>query len=320
MHIPRHFLALFGVVLSVQLGMGTLRASQPVVPGTGQKVAEVGDDFEDAAWEYTHNLPKSSSNLDRDPRYPTGTSANARITEGAYRGAPDVIRRIDTPAGGLPGSKGALFLASRETGIPGRITNEMQQDDLIVEVGNRIGGYVTPDWYPNFMCRVCIPPFEKWEQRTGSHFGMRADVEGPKINRPQSRRFFFANSSFEMENYWPGIFIQFNRKADGHEKDHAVFVIRGDELGHDFVAGPKLEEPGWYTIGMSFTPDGRTHYFGKRGVGPLTSADLLSSQTPYGSPCRKFNAFFFNSVNNDDGKTWSTGFAIDDIEFFYSRR
>jgi len=320
MYIPRNFLSLFGLLLAFQLGLPSTHASQPIIPGTGQKVAEAGDDFEDPAWEFTHNLPKSSSNIDKDPRYPTGASINARLTEGAFRGAPDVIKRIDTPAGGIPGSKGALFLASRETGIPGRITNEMQQDDLIIEVGNRLGGYVPPDWYPNFIVRVCLPPFDKWEQRTGSHFGVRADVEGPKIKQPQSRRFFFANQSFELENYWPGIFIQFNRKADGYDKDHAVFVLRGNELGHDFVAGPRIEEPGWYTLGMSFTPDGQSHYFAKRGVGPLTGADHLSSQTPYNSPCRKFNAFFFNTVNNDDGRTWSTGFAVDDVEFFYTRR
>jgi len=116
------------------------------------------------------------------------------------------------------------------------------------------------------------------------------------------------------------MFLQFNRKADGYDKDHAVIVLRGDELGHDFVAGPRIDEPGWWTLGMSFTPDGQTHYFAKKGVGQLTAADHLSSQTPYGSPCRKFNAFFFNSVNNDDGRTWSTGFAIDDPTFYYTRR
>lgn len=310
--------ALLGLLLGLQLQAGDALAYPPV-PGTGTKQVEVGDDFEDPKWEFVPNLPKASSNIDQDARYPIGESTNARIAESAYRGHPDIVRRIATPPGGLPGSKGALFLATKDTGVPGQLSYQMQQDDLIINTSSRLGGHIPPEWYPNIQVRVCIPPFEKWEKRTGSHFGFRADVEGPKWVSP-NRRFFAVNYHAPYESYWPGIFFQFNRKEDGHDKDHAVLVIRADEMGHDFVAGKRIDQPGWWTLGMSFTPDGQTHYFASPGVDRLTAADWLSSQTPYQSPCRKFNSFFFNVVNKDDGRTWSTAFVVDDPELFYTQR
>jgi hypothetical protein len=36
-----------------------------VVPGTGQLIVEVFDDFEDSNWSYTQNMPKSSANIDK---------------------------------------------------------------------------------------------------------------------------------------------------------------------------------------------------------------------------------------------------------------
>ncbi len=39
--------------------------------------------------------------------------------EGMKRGQPDLIKRVPTPPGGLPGSQGSLLLRSLSTGIPG---------------------------------------------------------------------------------------------------------------------------------------------------------------------------------------------------------
>src|SRR4051794_9156579 len=47
------------------------------VPGTGKKL-DVGDDFEDESWSYTHNNPKASYNLDKQTRLPGGMSTNER--------------------------------------------------------------------------------------------------------------------------------------------------------------------------------------------------------------------------------------------------
>jgi hypothetical protein len=42
-----------------------------VVPGTGQQIVEVFDDFEDPNWSYTLNLPKASANIDKIERQPS---------------------------------------------------------------------------------------------------------------------------------------------------------------------------------------------------------------------------------------------------------
>lgn len=42
------------------------------VPGTGIRFVGVGDDFEDPSWNFIHNFPKSSANLDGNTRAPLG--------------------------------------------------------------------------------------------------------------------------------------------------------------------------------------------------------------------------------------------------------
>ena len=93
-------------------------AQQTVVPGTGQRVDKVGDDFEDAKWAYNYNLPKSSEENDKQQRVPGGASTNGRWYEGIMRGQPDEIRRVPAPGGGLPGSTHALLMRSQGTGVP----------------------------------------------------------------------------------------------------------------------------------------------------------------------------------------------------------
>ncbi|MEQ8839183.1 MAG: hypothetical protein RID07_20425, partial [Lacipirellulaceae bacterium] len=74
----------------------------------------------------------------------------------------------------------------------------------------------------------------------------------------------------------------------------------------------EIEQFGWWTFGMSFTPDGSVHYYAKPGIEDLTAADHLDSKYPYSYHARSFRTFFFNSCNYNDGKTWSTPFIIDD--------
>lgn len=291
-----------------------------VVPGTGRKLTEVGDDLEDPNWYYAPKSPKSSSNLDRRARYPTGVSSNARWFESGYRGQPDVVKRVDTPPGGLPGSKGALMLQSLHTGIPGTLTYKMQQDDFMLNVNGRVGS-IPVAWSPNFVVRVYLPPFEQWENRTGSHFGVRADLIGTTWESTRSRGLF--GSRFgrrqKSEAYWPGFFIQFHSKDDPQfEEDSAMLLIRCDEMGRD-IPGPKITEPGWWTLGMSFTPDGRVHYYAREGVENLTAGDHICSHAPYGKTGQSFHCCFFNVVNMDDGRSWSTAFVVDDPEFFHMR-
>ena len=55
--------------------------AQGLVPGTGQKVSQVGDDFEDPDWKYIFNGYKSSEEQDGQHRLPSGYSDNRRLME-----------------------------------------------------------------------------------------------------------------------------------------------------------------------------------------------------------------------------------------------
>ncbi len=309
----------FGGVLTCSLGLMLISATEgrlaaQVVPGTGTRIAF--DDFEDGSWSYEPNLPKSSSNLDNQERQPGGTSSNSKWYESALRGQPDVVKRVPTPAGGLPGSKGSLSMRTLNSGVPGYHTYKFQQDDLIFNAGMTTGGYISPARTPSVVCRVYLPPFEQWEQRTGSSFGFRVDVVGTfhKNEGGGGRWFWRRGPVATTEAFWPGFFIQFN-KGDGQTKDSATLLVRGDEYGHEIPA-MNITKTGWYTLGMSFTPDGMIHYYAKPGVTPLTQADHLVSKLAYGVRVENFNTMFFNVVNQDDGRTWSTEWIVDDPEIY----
>ena len=130
------------LIVALLIVSGTTIANAQVVPGTGEKLTEIGDDFEDDKWAYVPNLPKSSNNIDHQVRYPSGQANNNRWFESLLRGQPDVVERVETPAGGLPNSKGAMKLRSVQTGIPGAPSFKMQQDDFIMNGNNRFGGTI----------------------------------------------------------------------------------------------------------------------------------------------------------------------------------
>ena len=102
------------------IGAQDAAAQRAVIPGTGSEIVGVADDFEDPNWGYTKRDPKSTEDIDENQRGPMGRSTNGRWYEGIKRGHPDVVERVVTPSGGLPGSQGALLLRSKFTGIPGR--------------------------------------------------------------------------------------------------------------------------------------------------------------------------------------------------------
>ena len=291
------------------------------VPGRGQKAPEIGDDFEDPEWGYHENIPKSSSNIDHDERLPAGISKNNRIYESTYRGQPDIVKRVATPAGGSPGSHWSLALRSRETGIPGAPSRKMQQDDLLVNVTSILGP-VPVSKSPSVVVRVFLPPFQQWERRTGASFGFRAELEGGSMQLASHKGFFSSSKRMrrKQEAYWPGFFIQFNSKSDGQNKeDSALILVRAGTQGED-IPGPTITQTGWWTLGMSFTPDGATHFYASPGVDPLTEKDHIVTTKPYGHTEEKLNTFFFNVVNQDDGRTWSTEWIVDDPALYlYSR-
>lgn len=302
-------LAVLATLLATETADAQYRA---VVPGTGIKIKEVGDDFEDDKWTWTNNLPKASANIDEEVRYPAGTASNNKLYESTYRGQPEVIKRIKTPEGGLAGSKASLLMRSLETGIPSRPSFKQQQDDVMLNVNYIVGG-LSVARTPQFVVRVYMPEWEYWEKRTGSTFGVRADCVTTVPERSAGRGWFSRRiSGTKVENYWPGLFVQHNMPVDPKKDKHsAVILIRGDKLGHE-ITGPTITKPGWWTMGMSFTPDGAVHYYAREGVGDLRPKDHITSQYPYGFRCETVNTFFFNVSNGDDGRTWSTPWVVDD--------
>ena len=290
-------------ILCVLAVSGPLRSAEPFVPGSGEFLPFCSDDFEDTNWSYRLNLPKSSYEQDDRQRAPGGFSNNKLWHEGAKRGTPDVVKRIDTPPGGIEGSTGALMMATRLSGIPGRTSNEQMQDDLLMKFDRKIGRVIPVSWQPSCTVRVYLPEFDRWENRSGPSFGVRADCRG---KRPDG----------EVAAYWPGMFILFRSETSRNfESDYAQISIRSNHRGQD-IASHKITEPGWWTFGMSFTPDGQIHYYASPGVDDLTSEDYLASSFAYNYKCLCFNNFFFNVANWDNGNSWSTPWVIDDPKIF----
>lgn len=286
------------------------------VPGTGTRIDYAGDDFEDPNWRFVHNMPKSSKELNERSNGPLAYSVNRRWAEGPERGQPDFLKVIKTPPNGLPDSKQALQISTMRSGIPGLNTNDVQQDDLILSVASRIGSTIRASEIPNCVVRVYLPDPTVWENRSGPHFGIRLGLR----TTAEKRREGFLAMGTEMRNepYWPGIWIHFKSETSrGVEQDSAYLKIRGNTRGNDIPSKEiPIEQFGWWTFGMSVSSDGRVHYFAKPGIENLTRADHLTTQLPYGYSAERFNSFFFNICNRNDGRTWSTPFVIDDAEIF----
>ena len=288
-------------------------ATQAIVPGTGTKVEEVGDDFEDPQWSYQFNLPKVFNNKDTvlAKNGPGGVSANGRWFEGMKRGQPDVVRRVTPPEGGLPGSTGALLMCSLKTGSQ-YPTHTLQQEDLIANVFKRVGK-IPVSRGPSVITRVWMPPFEEWENRPNQcHFAFRLALE------QQQYASFNRFSSAEDNHFWPGIFVNMIKNPEAQKDGHPYamnFWMKATASGHQ-IRGPKSTQTGWWTMGMSVSPDGKVNYFAKPGIEDLTAADMIGSDYPFGKRAVQFRNFFFNVCNGDNGRSWSGQFVIDDPSLF----
>ncbi len=287
-----------------------------VVPGTGTHIDYVGDDFEDTNWTFINNFPKSSREQDERLRAPTGKSTNGRWKEGPERGQPDQMKVIPTPEGGLPGSQYSLLMRTMNSGIPSMRTHTVQQDDLIANCISRLGTSISPSDIPNVVTRVFLPPADQWEDRSGPHFGFR--ISASTVTNERTSKGFFGSRSETAEPYWPGIWIHFRSKTNRKvEEDSAFLTVRGNSRGQDVrYKEIPADQFGWWTLGMSVTPNGQIHYYAKSGIEDLTEKDYLTSQFPYSYSARTFRTFFFDVCNKDDGKTWSTPFVIDDTKLY----
>ncbi len=296
-------------------------AQRPVVPGTGSEVVGVADDFEDPNWDYIPRDPKSTEDIDENQRGPMGRSTNGRWYEGIKRGHPDIVKRVATPAGGLPGSEGALLMRSKFTGLPGRPSYKMHQDDFVANVQYRMRRRVNISEVPSVTTRIFLPPVDQWENRSGPHFGFRLALETTALVDKEVGVGIFKRTKKEMGNeiYWPGMFIEFESKdVTNKPDDYAYLRIRSNNRGGDF-RGPQISTTGWWTLGMSVTPDGMVHYYASPGVDDLTEDDYITSQFPYSYRAERFRTFFYNICSADDGRRWSTTFIVDDPKVFVLR-
>ena len=146
----RNLLVASILLLSAAVG----RSDEAFVPGTGVKLTAVGDDFEDPRWSYVSNGAKASHEQDQQQRPPGGRSRNGRWYESAFRGQPDVVRRIATPPGGIAGSKGSMLMVTCLSGILAKSPTPQMQDDLLMGVKERIGRPVPVSWQPSCVARV----------------------------------------------------------------------------------------------------------------------------------------------------------------------
>ncbi|MCA9234969.1 MAG: hypothetical protein KDA44_05840 [Planctomycetales bacterium] len=289
------------------------KSGNAFIPGTGTLIEYVSDDFEDESWTFTHNFPKSSREQDEQVRYPRGESSNDRWTEGPERGQPDQIQIVDAPAGALPGSKHALLLRTLHSGIPGYNSNDVQQDDLIADVIQRLGTSIPVGDRPSFTIRLYLPPFDQWEDRSGPHFGIRASASTMVTEKTGG---FFSRTETNNEPYWPGMWIHFRSETSRNTKEDSAYIaVRANRRGQDYRA-LEISEPGWWTFGMSFTPDGMVHYYASPGVDELTAADHIASEFPYSYSALSFRTYFVDVCNQNNGRSWSTPFIIDDAKLY----
>ncbi|MCH2179182.1 MAG: hypothetical protein MK106_10295 [Mariniblastus sp.] len=310
---------LLTALLAIAWGFSNESLGQRVVPGTGKPLTEVGDNFEDPDWGYDLKLPKVYNHKEDtlSTNSPGGQSKNGRWYEGSKRGQPDFIHRVSTPLGGLPGSTGALAISSIKTGSS-QPSYQQQQDDFIANVAPRVGK-LSASRSPSVVTRVWMPPVDEWENRTGCHFAFRVAVE---TDYKVPRKTFFNRNSEETSDMWPGMFLHFDSKegkgATRKENDSAHFWFKASTNGMQ-IRGPQVTSTGWWTLGISMTPDGKVHYYAKPGIEDLTEADHVASAYPFGRRSLRMRNFFFNACSGDDGKTESTEFIVDDPTVFVLR-
>lgn len=289
-------------------------------PGTGVRLEEYGDTFEEPGWTYNYNNPKLQNQYHNpgsgwvndipNRNNPLGVSENGRWGEGTVRGHPDIVNQIRRPRNGLRNSRYALELQTRNSGAPGLTEGTLQQDDLINQAGGNLMRNKPLGKGLSVTTRIYLPKLREWEQREGPHIGFRVGATG-------------RNDKGKSVDYWPGIWIFFQKDSRGRSSFR--FSVRANNEGQDTWATEKTyTRTGWWTLGMSFNADGSISYYASPGVDDLTAADLLVFDTgsgsvpatykPYGLTFIDLDYLFF-SLANIDGQ-WSTKFIVDDVSLY----
>ena len=201
------------------------------------------------------------------------------------------------------------------SGIPGVPSFTTQQDDFVANVASKIGN-VSISRSPSVVTRVYLPPFDQWEQRTGNSFGFRAALVTTvnKSIRPLLRR-----DVAQVRNLLARHVHLFHK---GRWEEQGTIGPLSDSRRRNGArrVGTEIKQTGWWTLGMSFSPDGNVHYFIRPGVEDLTRKDFVATHTPYSYHAERFDTFFYDVLNMDDGKSWSTEWIVDDPGLYLEGR
>ncbi|MFA9478869.1 PEP-CTERM sorting domain-containing protein [Phycisphaerales bacterium AB-hyl4] len=276
------------------LACATLAIAQPI-PGDGLRIDAISDDFEDPAWSFNHD---------------TATSANG-LWRGSFRGAPDVVEPIASPAGGLSGQSQSLLLRSQDFGkdaTPG-------QDDFVSQsYTNRGVTAPTRADLPSVIARVYLPEVEELNTEWGV-FGMRLEaVSNDRVGGADA-----------LGRYYPSIWINYWPQGESNHPTRSQPYLSfrlGDGYAID-VAGPYLAGGGWYTFGLAFDEAGIAHYYASGGVDPLTEADRVFNSTQFATnhtsgvnPGMDSVNYHFFSMGYPETHDWSMAFLIDDVSVY----
>jgi hypothetical protein len=204
----------------------------------------------------------------------------------------------------VPGTGECLEDLNRSFRYPksGKEHDKKQQGELM-PLDRRLARGIPIAWQPSCTVRVYLPPFEQWENRNGPQFEMRADCQGRDQNG-------------KVGAYSPGMRLLLpSETSRGLKQDSARLTVRGDKLGRDF-GKLDITEPGWWTLGLSFTSDGQVHYYASPGVDDLTSDDYLVSNVLHSMRCFTLNNYFFFVADWEDESRRSTQWVVDDAKIF----
>ena len=188
-----------------------------------------------------------------------------------------------------------MLFQTLHSGIPGTLTHQQQQDDLLHNIAGD-GGDDSRELEPELhLPRVCAADQVLGAARRGdvrlSH-GLGCNGATRSIGR----------ASFCT---WSG-----SRRTASRRRSVRAW-IRADNGGRD-MPSLTFEPETWITMGISHTPDGAVHFFLRPGIDDLTKEDCVGSYWCYGYRAHTFQTFFFNVINMDDGRSVSTPWIVDD--------
>ncbi len=201
------------------------------LPDAGFRVEPLCDDFEAANWSF--NLT-------------TNISSNG-LWYGSPRGAPEVMTRVATPAGGPAGSVGALSLRTRYVEQIPSTAND--QEDLVFQPYTSLPGLgrnLLRAEKPSYSVRVKLPPIATWAEGY-TVFGFRVAARDPN------------HTGNSVGEYYPSLLLARSgttayvlaRVGDGSIADQDV----GRFTQANLDAGS-----GWMSLGLRWDDDGRTRY------------------------------------------------------------